>query len=120
MKNDIFSPESHAHLCEDFVRRLDSPTGVPVETSSFLVNDFQKIVSNVVLEREIIYAHLLFGGEPLTSTPFINQPHPGDSTKPVSHKWAAHETAKHYQLEITDDDYWSLYVLRPCSAKHMV
>lgn len=113
MTTHIFSHESQARLCADFMRQLDEPGCVSTESLSYIATDLEKVLSGVVLKNEVVYAHLVFGGQPLASVPFLNDPSPYDTSIPLSHRGAVYETAKKHEFEISDDEYWSLYLLRP-------
>lgn len=119
MSEAIFTTESQIGRCDDFMRRLDTNDYVPTDSLQYIVREVEKTVANVALRTEVIYAHLMLGGEPLLAVPFINEANPANLSIPLSHKKAAHMTARRYDLPNSENDYWSLYVLRPKNGEQV-
>jgi hypothetical protein len=113
MPANIFTPESRQLHCDEFIRRVDASEYVAVEGIAYIPRDLEKVLSGLALRREVGYAHLLIGGEPLAAAPFINEAIPERPTVPMNHQSAAYATTQKIGLPWRSYDFWSLYVIRP-------
>lgn len=112
MAKDIFNPESQPQHCDDFMRQIDAAQYPAVNFLGYIATELQMHVPDVRLRAGTIYAHCLFGGNPLVSLPFVNEANPDDTSIPLSHRNAAYMTTQKYELTWDIESYWSLYLFR--------
>lgn len=119
MKTTYFTPDIQQSACDEFTQRLSS--GDYAATQNF--GSFSDEVANafsVHLGQNVLFAHLIMGGEPCIALPFVNEAtdNAGDKNFPqLSHPDAHAATISALQIDEATA-YWALSIAKARSGDH--